>query len=620
MKFHLLQEIRELYKLHKNRTEQGQLTDDMIEELFLEKWNELSKGFPTEVTKFIDIKQEMQSFFLNNLKFIQFSDKEKFIGRTDTFDEFGKLDVMEIRKFDHYERIRKKKIQTHNVKTKIGKKQRDIEEFLQSLQLQCQQLFNYHLPKGSNFSISVFSSILEFVTEAVEQRNCENQNLDEKERNYTLTIHLVHEFTFYQCCKLLPQFEQLQKDFQESNSIKNKVENKKEQFKKYFFSLWKGVQDEQCSANELASLLFSSISCSAKNVMGEEMIKLFKESNMMPSTKYQIQLDILKELCEKEDFATYMKYIIDPFGYTRKWFESRMENYYTKTENVNIILEKCVQFYDELIYLAIKYAETATDIIKSELIEKCDGDVIKQFWKTEFLKLIQPRVPNLSNTTLVIFDAYEIENYDTFFQAFRTLLIEKRTKNVVAIPDDFVSLPNRILDEIIQCRECCPLCNEMCQRNRVRHDHYCDIFHRPLGVYGVRDSQNQLVRDTCPILFKSKRLSTFGNSLFPNYNLSEVNIKKKHWKIDSKESIDTRYWIWVLNRFQLEFESQYSASPRADNSDTKFLTKNDILVALSDRSSQFGNSNYFPETGQNQWNVSKMFQKFFSLMGYKRNK
>ena len=260
--------------------------------------------------------------------------------------------------------------------------------------------------------------------------------------------------------------------------------------------MWKGVQDEQCSANELASLLFSSISCSAKNVMGEEMIKLFKESNMMPSTKYQIQLDILKELCEKEDFATYMKYIIDPFGYTRKWFESRMENYYTKTENVNIILEKCVQFYDELIYLAIKYAETATDIIKSELIEKCDGDVIKQFWKTEFLKLIQPRVPNLSNTTLVIFDAYEIENYDTFFQAFRTLLIEKRTKNVVAIPDDFVSLPNRILDEIIQCRECCPLCNEMCQRNRVRHDHYCDIFHRPLGVYGVRDSQNQLVRDT----------------------------------------------------------------------------------------------------------------------------
>ena len=117
----------------------------------------------------------------------------------------------------------------------------------------------------------------------------------------------------------------------------------------------------------------------------------------------------------------------------------------------------------------------------------------------------------------------------------------------------------------------------MYQRNRVRHDHFCDVFHRPLGVYEVKYSQNQLVRDTCPILFKSKRLSTFENSLFPNYNLSEVNIKKKHWKIDSKESIDTRYWIWVLNRFQLEFESQYSASPRADNSDTQFLTKNEIL-------------------------------------------
>ena len=480
------------------------------------------------------------------------------------------------------------------------------------------QLFNYHLPKGSNFSISVFSSILEFVTEAIKQRNCENQNLDEKERNYTLTIHLVHEFTFYQCCKLLPQFEQLQKDFQESNSIKNKVENKKEQFKKYFFSLWKGVQDEQCSANELASLVFSSISCSAKNVMGEEMIKLFKESNMMPSTKYQIQLDILKELCEKEDFATYMKYINDPFGYTSEWFETRMENYYTRVENVNTILEKCDRFYDELMNLAINYAGIATDVITSRLIQGADSDEIKQFWKTEFLKLIQPRVSNISNTTLVIFDAYEIESYDTFFRSFRDLLREKCTNKVFAIPNDFKSLSNKILDEIIQCRECCPLCNEMCQRNRVHHDHYCNVFHRPLGVYGVKNSQNQLVRDTCPILFKSKRLSTFENSLFPNYYLSEVNIKEKHWKIDSKESIDTRYWIWVLNRFQLEFESQYSASPRSDNNDIQFLSKNEILMALSNRSDQFGNFNYSPETGEIQRKIPKMFQKLISFMVIKR--
>eukprot|EP00800_Vazella_pourtalesii_P023190 TRINITY_DN927_c0_g1_i1.p1 TRINITY_DN927_c0_g1~~TRINITY_DN927_c0_g1_i1.p1 ORF type:complete len:528 (-),score=38.14 TRINITY_DN927_c0_g1_i1:67-1650(-) len=527
---------------------------------------------------------------------------------------------MNIRKSDHYERIREKKIQKYTEKFGIGKKQKDILQFLKTLQSKCEQLYILRFPEGSNFSVNAFSWLLELVTKEIDQRNLENQNMNEKERNYKLTPHLTHEFTFFQCCKLLPRFEQLQRDFQDRNSIKKKVENKKEQFKKYFFSLWKGVQDEQCSANELATLVFSAISCSVKNVMEVEMVKLFKESNMKHSTKYQIQLDILKELCEKEDFATYMKYIRDPFGYTSEWFKSRMEFFCTKAENVNTILEKRDRFCDELINSVIVYASIATNVIKNGLTEQLDSDEIKLLWKTEFLNLIRLSVPNISNTTLVIFDAYEIENYDTFFQAFRTLLIEKRTKNVVAIPDDFVSLPNRILDEIIQCRECCPLCNEMCQRNRVRHDHYCDVFHRPLGVYGVRDSQNQLVRDTCPILFKSKRLSTFENSLFPNYYLSEVNIKKKHWKIDSKESIDTRYWIWVLNRFQLEFESQYSASPRADNSDTKFLTKNDILVALSDRSSQFGNSNYFPETGQNQWNVSKMFQKFFSLMGYKRKK
>ena len=615
----LLQDIRELYNLHKNQTEQGQLSDQMIEAIFLRKWDELSHQFPTEITEVIDVKQEMQSFFLNNIRSIQFSDKVKFIGNTDTFDEFGKSHGMEIRKFDHYERIRNKKFQKCGEKTKISKKQRDIQEFLQNIQLQCQNLFNYRFPKDSIFSVNAFSWILEFVTKEVERRNKENQEMNEKERNYTLTIQLIHEFTFFQCCKLLPRFEQLQRDFHERNSIKNKVENKKEQFKKYFFSLWKGVQDEQCSANELATLIFSSISCSAQNEMEKEMVKLLEDLNMKPSTKYQIQLDILKELFEKEDFNTYMKYIKDPFGYTSEWFESRIEIFFSKNENGGIILNKCDQFYSDRIKLVIKYAEIATEEITSVLTEKYGSDEIKLFWKTEFLKLIQPSVSNISNTTLIIFDAYEIENYDAFFQAFRSLLKEKYTHKVVKIPSDFKSLSNNILDEIIQCKVCCPLCNEMCQRNRVRHDHYCNVFHRPLGILGVKDSRNQLVRDTCPRIFKSKRLATFNfdYSHYPNYSLDEFYIKKKRWKIDSKEAIDTRYWVWVLNHFQLEFESEYSATPRSDYSDTQFLTKNDILMALNDKHDQFGNSLYSPETGQNQWVIPKMFQKMFSFMGFK---
>ena len=40
----LLQEIRELYSLHKVITEQNQLTDRMIDQIFLQKWDELSQN------------------------------------------------------------------------------------------------------------------------------------------------------------------------------------------------------------------------------------------------------------------------------------------------------------------------------------------------------------------------------------------------------------------------------------------------------------------------------------------------------------------------------------------------------------------------------------------------
>ena len=605
----LLQDIRELYTLHRYLTEQGRLTDEMIEEIFLQKWVELSHQFPNEITNYIDIRQEMRSFFLDSRKSIQFSEKVKLFGEIDTFDTFGKFDEFIIRKSDHYAKIRNKKLQNYKEKFGISKKQENIQEFLHTLQLQCQQIFDSHFSEDSNFSVNAFSWILDHVTKEVERRNKENQDIVEKQRNYTLTLILIHEFTFFQCCKLLPRFEQLQIDFHERNSIKNRVENKKEQFKKYFFSLWKGVQDEQCSANELVTLVFSSISCSANKMMEKEMIELFEQSNMNPSSKYQVQLEILKELCEKEDFAAYMKYIRDPFAYTSEWFESRMRMFYINSENENTILKKCDQIYNELIVSTIVCAEVSTDLTKSLLTESYNSDEIKLFWKTEFLKRIQPSVSDISNTALVIFDAYEIENYDTFLQSFCDLLDKKHRTNY-QIPDDFKSLSNIILDEMFQCKVCCPLCNEMCQRNRVDHDHYCNIFHRPLGVFGVKDSQNQLVRDTCPILFKSRRLSTFQRSLFANDNLNEVNMKKKHWKIDAKEAIDTRYWVWVLNRFQFEFESEYSASPRYDNNDSQFLTKNEILMALN----QFGSTDCLPEPEQNQWNISKMFYTFLSLI------
>ena len=608
----LLQDIMELYKVHKKQAEEGQLNDEMIDNIFLEKWNEFAKDFPTQTNRAIDIKQELQNFFhsTETLRSVNFTEKNKIIGNIGNYQEFGSKQEFLINKNLHYTKIRKS-IKIEEKLQKMSKKQH-IGCYLANLQNECQQLIDLSFTTESNFSENAFKWILELVDEQVSLRNKDNIHVNTRERNYNLTKNLVHDFSFYQCCRLIPQFEKMQNTFLERNSIRNKVESKKEQFKTYFFSLWKGVQNEQCAANELATLVFNSIADSVHQLMERNIITVFKEHTNQFETKYEIQVNCMIHLCEKENFDSYLKYIQDPVEYIRMKLEQRIHEVYATDERRRFVLQTYDQHVTNLIAItntaaleALNHSKMGISANEQDICEIPKGD-----WKKIFLELIKSYIPNVTNKKLIIFDAYEIKDYSAFIKSLNDSLLEKQKENTFVITREYKSLSEEMLKEIILCRECCPFCNELCQRNLGRHEHYCGVFHRPLGLRGIKNSSNKLVSQPCPAIF---RLNT---KKIGNLDFSEGELKTKNWKIKERKPINTHHWIWVMNRFSDQFEAHYGGT--FETKIQPLLTKDDILRELRDGLNTVDTSNFSHGNDKKTSKFSLMVRNIFSFLFSKK--
>ena len=590
----LLKEFNKIYQEYKKQAEQGQCNDVMIGKLFSEGWNDLSKDFPKETNKPIDIKQKLETFFnqIEIMRSVNLSDKKMLIGERKMYQQIDTATEFAAEKGRHWSKIRG----GIEIFSKMEKIDNGIGYFLLTIQEECQAMIESKFTKESNFSENAFKWILDLVDNLINERNEENTRINKRERNYTLTKELKHDFAFFQCCKLVPQFEKIQETFLENNSFKREVVKKKEQFKTYFFSLWKGARNEQCAANELATLIFKSIADSASQLMERYMITVFKDHNNQFQTKYALQLNVMIELCEEENFASYILYILNPVQYIISRLRKQFNSFYAKEEMIRIILNDYNQNIVKKIRTTINAAREALEQVDKGINSEkhARSEITKELWRNKFLDLIKSDIGNITNAKLTIFDAYDILNFDEFIQALSNLLSQKEKENDVKLPENHREYCDEILKDVIQCRVCCPYCNELCQLNLAPHEHYCGEFHRPLGLTGIKNASNEHISRTCPSLVKRKGMFQLKKSKFANMDFSESRLKAENWRINEKEILDTHYWMWVMDRFQFQFESYFDASLNCKKPSS--LTKNEILTELSGKLDSFGNDTILPTT------------------------
>ena len=127
---------------------------------------------------------------------------------------------------------------------------------------------------------------------------------------------------------------------------------------------------------------------------------------------------------------------------------------------------------------------------------------------------------------------------------------------------DYLDLQQNIMNSLILCKALCPFCREPCQLSAGVHTHYCGTFHRPQGINGYTyiDSK-MIVKEDCTSDVRSRMTFIYKEISYNYANYRTVDDYFNSWRILGEDSVDSKYWQWVLCTFQKEFVDYYESLP-----------------------------------------------------------
>ena len=210
-------------------------------------------------------------------------------------------------------------------------------------------------------------------------------------------------------------------------------------------------------------------------------------------------------------------------------------------------------------------------------------------WKQHFHRNIIHSVRGIKLSDLDILDVHAVENLKKFSELFLQSLDESMNEigwenwvRDILTTNEFIEIKDNIMNSFIGCRALCPFCRELCQLSAAVHKHYCGTFHRPQGINGYSYiGSNVIVKEDCTADIRSRMTFIYKNKSYDYVNYQTVNDYFNSWEILGQDSIDSKYWQWVLCTFQKEFVNHYKILPNA-KIDKKWshLTEEDIINDL----------------------------------------
>ncbi|KAI6658963.1 Interferon-induced very large GTPase 1-like [Oopsacas minuta] len=413
------------------------------------------------------------------------------------------------------------------------------------------------LPNNSNYSANYFCILIDKCITLIYEHN-KSEKLTNARQSIILNNYYIFDFVFYQCCRAIKQFESLQENFLEQNSLELKLEELESILKENFFHLCTGIKSENICANQLASITLKGMRTYLEDTVIQNLQKLFintSEYKTIYSSRASLQLSILKHLAKKKDFDSYISYINSPFIYISTYIESNILEYSQRLSTINSLFVDVTQSAHHFKTRCINAAISAN----TQDIQSWDG------WKRHFHDAIVKVVRKVKLSDLDILDLYNVNNYQHFSELFSQSLNRsmeqfewKAWVEEILNSYQYKEIKDNIANTIIECRALCPFCREPCQLSAGEHEHYCGTFHRPQGISGWHYKESkQIALEECTkdVLYKNKFLYHKKSYNYSDYRT--VNEYFNSWRILGEDSIEAKYWQWVLYTFHKEFVDHY---------------------------------------------------------------
>ena len=566
---------------------------DSIELLFNNFWKEWKSNIQVTLVQSIDITYDLRNVFLESLLLKQldvYSHRQNLFIETDKFKQYGKSEFDEIYNIFslplpeyHYYSVldyQQGKVFFRSLmsilipfKKKNESKANDqkFTSIISDLTKSIDGIIG-RLPQNSNYTIDYFFIIIENCINLINQHNT-SEKISNARQSLILTNHFIFDFVFYQCCRAIEHFESLQEEYLSQSNLELKLEELKSILRENFSQLCIGIRSEKLCADQLAMITFIGMKEFLKDKILQLLHKLFvsdPEHGTTYSSRASLQLSILKDLAIKKDFQAFISYIDSPFTYINNFIQKNILEYSQKELVLHNLLTNIIQLISELRILCV-----------TALSEGSCAD-----WKLHFHNTIFKFVRGVKLSDLDILDVYNVVNYKQFSELFEQSLRESIEKldwtswvRDVLVSNQCNELEEKIANTLVECKALCPFCREPCQLSAGEHEHYCGTFHRPQGISGWRYiTSRQIAVEECTTDIRCKSEFIYKDVYYEYENYRSVNEYFNSWKILGEDSIDSKYWQWVLCTFHQDFVRHYDVLEN-DTINTKWsdLTEEEVI-------------------------------------------
>ena len=426
-------------------------------------------------------------------------------------------------------------------------------------------------PQNSNYSTNYFYSLIDSCINLINKHN-ESEKVTKALQSFILTNLYIIDFVFYACCRAIKCFESLQENYLAQSSLELKLEELESILRENFSKLCTGLQSEKLCSDQLVTITVKGMKEFLVDKVMQLLHKLFvsdPEHGSMYSSRASLQLSILKDLAQKKDFQAYISYIQIPFTYINTFIQRSILEYSQRELVLSNLLTNISQSISDCRHLCTTALSQGS----------CND------WKQHFHDTIIKFVRGVKLSDLDILDVYAVVNYQQFSELFEQSLRESIEQfnwetwiRDVLMSNQCNELQEKIANTLVECKALCPFCCEPCQLSAGEHEHYCGSFHRPQGVSGWHyDLSCEIAVEECTtdIRFQSKFI--YKGEWYDYVNYRSVNEYFNSWKILGEDSIESKYWQWVLFRFHAEFVQYYEVVENDTIKEWSDLTEEEVI-------------------------------------------
>ncbi|XP_044213900.1 interferon-induced very large GTPase 1-like isoform X1 [Thunnus albacares] len=427
-----------------------------------------------------------------------------------------------------------------------------------------------------------------FIRELLEKMD---EYLDQSYKHHKTNTQFEVDLKLHICGIASREFLKMHQKFLSDNDPQIQLQKYKNQYLSDFLDLYKERDDCQRKAKHFVQFCIKpAVEEYINRSLGINIVDEISTAchSAEFSSRSFFQYNIQKELLQKDDFDSFVKYIYKYEIYVKDWIFQQIQQQMSKNKTLCKLKQKNLKVIVHKITAALEQATKGPDGVQlpdnnesiTELISNMRKYLIKDISisveaeKTALFQIQSTCHPFINSLKMSIKDLKE-QLHEEFSKS------ENITETLDKLP---IKPQDELFKRVFGCEKQCPFCKVPCEAGGKDHKQHHAAVHRPqgLGNFRYKDTK-KLVETLCTTDVHSERAFRNPKTKREFHPYKDYTKYYQDWHIPPDPSMEASdYWKFVLVKYNYRFAQECKSKPADVPEAWRRITKEKALKGLKD--------------------------------------